>query len=157
MGWLVVAGVIGALLALAVVLDRRQHARVRMWDGQMLPPLPRRPWRQSVAPYLACYAGFAVLLGLEYGVFAIWRWTLLDLLGAVVSAGEWDLALYGFSLVLLVLAMLLFAMVAEPYLREGVDRRQLRERFARLALILLLFSGMGVLLTWLTTALVRLP
>lgn len=150
--WAVVGGVLAAVVLLAAAVDRRERARARIWDGQVLPPPPRRPWRQAVAPYLACYAGFALLLVLEYAVFAVWRSTLLDLLGAFVSASEWDTALYGFGLVLLVMALLLFAMAAEPYLRAGVERRRVRERFLRLALLLVLAIGVGALLTWVAAA-----
>jgi O-antigen/teichoic acid export membrane protein len=83
--------------------------------------------------YVGCYALYAFLLVLSYGVFVIWSQTILLALGVFVDQQEVTPALWGVGVLVLGTSLYLFVLVAEPYLRDGVPKRQLRARFLRIA------------------------
>lgn len=121
-------------LLLTMLVGRWERASGRLgFDGQVLDAPAGRRWWQNYAPYAACYLYFALLLVLEYGVFSVWRWALLEFSVRVTSAGRGGAFVYGVGLIVLVMALLLVALGAEPYLRAGVERRRLLRRFNKLA------------------------
>ncbi len=94
--------------------------------------------------YLACYALYAVVLVLSYGVFVVWSQTIL--LGLGVFEDNFDLtpALWAGGIVVVGFALYLLVLVAEPYLRNGVPKRQLRRRFLRMAVPLAAIIIVGI-------------
>ncbi len=82
--------------------------------------------------YLACYGLFVVLLVLCYGLFLVWRETVFMAMVAIGGTGNATSALYGLVVVLIGLALFVVVMAGEPYLRKGVTRRRLGERFFKL-------------------------
>ena len=91
--------------------------------------LSEKRWSPGPVNYVACYALYVLLVVLGVTVLFIWPTTLVALIGAFI----------GLSLFALVMA-------GEPYLRHGVQRRQLRRRFVRLAVPLGLLTVLGVVL-----------
>ena len=64
----------------------------------------------------------------------LWPDTILALIGVTLGATPANRAIFMISLILMGLGSLIVALAAETYLREGVRRGQLVERFLRLAL-----------------------
>ena len=87
--------------------------------------------------YLRCYLLFAVLLALCYVAFVVWQGAISILVGVLLQRSEGSQAALGVGAVFLGLALFGFVMAAEPYLRGGVERGQLRARFFRLMLPLI--------------------
>ena len=83
--------------------------------------------------YVVCYVLYALILVMSYGAFVIWSQTVLLGLGAFVDAPQAVPALWGGGVLILGIAAFLLVLVAEPYLRDGVQKRQLRRRFVRVA------------------------
>lgn len=83
--------------------------------------------------YLACYALYALLLVLCYLVFVIWLQTIQLVLPLVDENQDPGPALLGLGAIVVGLSLYLLVLVAEPYLRGGVPKGQLRARFLRLA------------------------
>ena len=103
----------------------------------------------------ACSALSAVVLALAVAVLLLWRTTLLALSAALLGASDLTPLLYGTVMALLGLGLFVLTMAAEPYLRSGVRRRQLRRRFARLAVPLAIAWGLGFVLQIVAVSLVR--
>lgn len=96
-------------------------------------PLPDpRSWSLMLA-YVICYVLYALILVLSYGVFVIWSQTILLGLGAFVDGPQVVPALWGAGVLVLGISAFLLVLIAEPYLRDGVQKRQLRRRFLRIA------------------------
>jgi hypothetical protein len=93
--------------------------------------------------YVLCYVLYALILALSYGLFVIWSQTILLALGTFVDGPQMIPALWGAGLVFIGTCAYLLVLVAEPYLRGGVRKRQLRRRFLRLAgpLVAIIFIG----------------
>ena len=110
---------------------------------------------QLLVSYGACYTLYAVVFALAVAVLLLWRTTVLALSAAVL--GESDLAplLYGAVMALLGFGLFVLTLAAEPYLRTGIRRRQLRRRFARLAVPLAIAWGLGFVLQIVAVALVQ--
>src|ERR671932_2214712 len=89
--------------------------------------------RNKVIDYLICYALYAVLLVLCYFVFVTWTSLVLGLIKAFLCLNAANSAIYSFFLVLLGLALFILVMAAEPYLRGGIRRQRVVQRFARFA------------------------
>ena len=100
----------------------------------------------QLVSYAACYALYAVVFALAVAVLLLWRTTVLALSAAVLGASDLTPLLYGTVMALLGLGLFVLTMAAEPYLRSGVRRRQLRRRFARLAVPLAIAWGLGFVL-----------
>jgi hypothetical protein len=83
--------------------------------------------------YVLCYVLYALILALSYAVFVIWSQTILLALGAFVDGAQAIPALWGAGLVFIGICAYMLVLVAEPYLRGGVQKRQLRRRFLRIA------------------------
>ena len=96
--------------------------------------------------YVACYVLYALLLALDIAVLLIWRVTILVLIATFIGPSPANSAIYGFSLVVLGIALFGLIIAAEPYLRNGVKQGRLLYRSARLALPLGLFGMLGLLL-----------
>src|SRR5919199_5045882 len=99
--------------------------------------------RNKVVDYLICYALYAVLLVLCYFVFVTWTSLVLGLIGAFLGPTVANGTIYSFFLVLLGLALFVLIMVAEPYLRGGIRRQQVVQRFARIAIPLVVAEVIG--------------
>lgn len=84
--------------------------------------------------YVACYGLFLLLVALGYAVFLTWRRTALMIVFAVVGVNDSTSIIYGAIMLLIILALFGLVMLAEPYLRTGVQRQQLAGRFVTLAL-----------------------
>jgi hypothetical protein len=103
--------------------------------------------------YVLCYAFYAVLLALSYVVFVIWSQTILLALGAFVDGPEQIPALWGVGLIVVGFSAYLLLLVAEPYLRGGVQKRQLQRRFLRIAGPLVAIIVVGIVIQELIRAL----
>src|ERR687885_662382 len=103
------------------------------YNGDMLDPagVPRLNWRTDVLPYVVCYVCYAILLGMEYVVFVIWRAAIINLIDTFVTANQASTFLYITGTVLLGTILFILALVAEPMLRTGVQERRLVRRFVR--------------------------
>ena len=95
--------------------------------------------------YVICYVLYALTLVLSYGVFVIWSQTILLGLGAFVDGPQVVPALWGAGVLLLGISAFLLVLVAEPYLRDGVQKGQLVGRFLRLAGPLVAMILVGVI------------
>src|ERR687886_2782021 len=102
--------------------------------------------RNKVIDYLVCYALYAVLLVLCYFIFVTWTSLVLGLIGAFLGPTVANGTIYSFFLVLLGLALFVLIMAAEPYLRGGIRRQQVVQRFARIAVPLVVFEIIGELI-----------
>ena len=99
--------------------------------------------------YALSFGLFIVLLVIGYlAVFVVWREALLAMLSVVLQGRHWSVSrlLYMLGIVALSVSAFIFLMAAEPYLRVGVERHDLRRRFLRLfvPLVLLMIIGMVV-------------
>ena len=83
--------------------------------------------------YVACYGLYAVLLILCYILFLVWKEMFTLLLSAINGDNFSNTALYALIVVLIGLVLFVVAMGSEPYLRAGVARRKLLQRFALVA------------------------
>jgi len=104
--------------------------------------------------YLACYALWFVLIALSFLVFSVLKTAALVVIGALDDNTIGIPAVYGAVLIVLGLCLFGVVMAAEYYLRSGVEKRQLRRRFARLALPLVACIVLGVVVVEVGT---RLP
>jgi hypothetical protein len=93
--------------------------------------------------YVLCYALYAVLLALSYVVFVIWLHTSSLLIG-VAMGDEARSAGYGLAVLGIGIGLFGVVMIGEPYLRGGVRRGQIRQRFLRLALPLAGTIALGI-------------
>lgn len=94
--------------------------------------------------YLVCYVLFAALLVLCYVTFVAWQQAITLVVGVVLDRSEGVQAAIGLGAVFVGMALFLFVMGAEPYLRGGVERGLVRRRFVRLLLPLLGALLLGV-------------
>ena len=97
--------------------------------------------------YALSFGLFIVLLVLAYlAIFVIWRSTLLSMYVVVMEGRHWSVTrlLYLLSIVALTICGFIFVMAAEPYLRGGVERRDLARRFLRLFVPLLVLTILGL-------------
>jgi hypothetical protein len=97
--------------------------------------------------YALSFSLFALLLAIGYlTIFIIWREALLSVLAAVMQGRHWSISrlLYMLSIVSLAVGGFVFLMAAEPYLRTGVERRDLRRRFMKLFIPLAALAVIGM-------------
>ena len=99
--------------------------------------------RNKVVDYLICYALYAVLLVLCYFIFVTWTSLVLGLIGVFLGPTVANSTIYSFFLVLLGLALFILIMAAEPYLRGGIRRQRVVQRFARFAVPLVVVEIVG--------------
>ncbi len=104
-------------------------------------------WRQRLLRFLACYLLYTLLLALAVvAVFVIWPTTMITVLAVFNAGSRWNHFLYLVSMLLLGTSLFILVMAAEPYLRNGIQRRQLLRRFARLVVPVGIIGLLGVLL-----------
>ena len=113
-------------------------------------------WREKLLGYLLCYSLYVVLIALSYVVtFMIWRWALVAMIAAFMGRSDANRLIYMLGMLFAGMGVFVLVMAAEPYLREGVRRRQLRRRFVRMAAPLGIAGILGLLL--LGVASTRIP
>src|SRR5215218_2470791 len=89
--------------------------------------------QRLIARYLACYALFTTVIALSILViFGIWRNTITMLVVRYVEKPWAYNAYQSFGLIALTILGFILVMTAEPYLRDGVARKQLMKRFGKL-------------------------
>lgn len=91
---------------------------------------------------------FLVLLVVGYvAIFIVWREALLDMLAVVLQGRHWSISrlLYMLGVVGLTIVGFIYLMAAEPYLRVGVERHDLRRRFLRLFIPLAVITIIGLI------------
>ena len=105
------------------------------------------------ADYVVCYALYAAILVLGYVVYLVWKKTALFVVLAIFGGGQATSATYGTVGLLVLIALFVVAMIAEPYLRTGVRCGQTSHRFTVLATSLGLVIALGLALQVLLSAL----
>ncbi len=96
--------------------------------------------------YLACYALYnGLIIPGTIAVFLIWRSAILVMLAAFMSRSQANRLIYLASMALLGLCAFILVMAAEPYLRNGMERRQLMRRFRKLAIPLVIAGALALL------------
>lgn len=118
------------------------------------PPAPtsRRPARKSIyfshqptfLEYAGTYALLLVLLGLSSALCVVWYPAALLIIGVLLEGSQAIPVTFMTTLVLIVFAMFAVVMCAEPYLRHGLWRQEVRARFARLAIPLAVIVLLGL-------------
>jgi len=105
------------------------------------------PKRPVLLDYLLCYGLYALLIicGVVV-VFVIWPSAILAMIAAFMGRSQANRIVYMALMLLLGLGLFILVMAAEPYLRHGMERRQLLRRFGRLALPVVIAGGLGLLL-----------
>ncbi len=104
--------------------------------------------RQKFLAYLLCYVFYVLLLVLAVALFFIWRTAIRAVVEATMP--WYSLArsiVYLLPTTLMGFGVFILAMVAEPYLRTGILRRDLVRRFARLAVPMSIALVLGLLIT----------
>lgn len=106
-------------------------------------------WRPGAVDYAVFFALYAIILALSYVFFLVWYTALRLLVGEILEPGN-SATRSAFQGVLLVLALPLFIFVlsAYYYLNSGLKgrRRDLRGRFVRLAVPMVIAIALGGLL-----------
>jgi hypothetical protein len=101
---------------------------------------------RHVGAYILCYSLWAVIFVLSLVVLAVWRYVVVDLIAVLIGESYANRALYQLSMLLLGIGAFMLVLGAEAYLRTGVPRRQVVQRFARLAIPLAGAVVLGLLL-----------
>lgn len=109
--------------------------------------------RLSPREFLLCYTMYALLVGLGFLVaFVIWPPMIVAVTIAVTNSRWIIRGVFPFSMLLLGGAWLLLVLAAGSYLRNGIARGLLWQRFMRLAMPLVLAAVLGMALTRLSLA-----
>ena len=97
--------------------------------------------------YLACYGLYLLLIvGGAATLFLVMRPALLALIVMLLGQSRANRIVYLAAITLLGLGLFILVMAAEPYLRNGVARRQLLRRFIRLASPVVVAAILGLLI-----------
>ena len=102
--------------------------------------------RGLMQAYAVCYSLFLLLFALSILVFFVWRAAILALIAAFGTRSAVNSLLYLGPMTLIAIVLFLVVMAAETYLRNGVERRQLRRRFFRFATPLIIAVVLGLLI-----------
>ncbi|MBA3943258.1 MAG: hypothetical protein H0X37_01695 [Herpetosiphonaceae bacterium] len=102
--------------------------------------------REQMLAYLVCYGLLLLLLALSILVFFVWRAAILAMIAAFMGRSPANSLVYLVPMTLLGIVLFLFIMAAETYLRTGVERRQLRRRFTRFVVPLIIALVVALLL-----------
>jgi hypothetical protein len=137
--WGVVPGIalgvaIVVIILMLVVLARRQQ-RMESAAGHDVLPASGVPAGPPIRAYVLCYALFFLILLLSVAVFFDWTQNLRVLLAAADLRWELNRLLYMLGMAFIGFSMFILVAAAEPYLRRGVERRNLAHRFLRLMLV----------------------
>jgi hypothetical protein len=96
--------------------------------------------------YLVCYVLYVLLiLGGVAALIMVVRPAILALIVALLGNSQANRIIYLASMTLLGLGLFILIMAAEPYLRNGIERRQLLRRFIRIATPVIVASILGAL------------
>jgi hypothetical protein len=100
----------------------------------------------TLRSYLACYALYiGLIIPGTVAVFLLWRNAILALLAAFMGRSQANRLIYLASMVLLGLGAFILVMAAEPYLRNGMPRKQLMRRFRKLVIPLAIAGALALL------------
>ncbi len=102
--------------------------------------------RELRLAYIACYGLLLLLFVLSILVFFVWRAAVITMIAAFIGTSAANSLLYLGPMTLLGIVLFLVVMAAEAYLRTGVERRQLRRRFTRFAVPLVIAAVVALLL-----------
>ena len=103
--------------------------------------------KPTVLHYVVCYLLFILLIVIgTVSVLEIWRVAILEFLSTFMRGNFATPAILEFTIVLMMLGLFLLVLIAEPYLRQGVQRGLLLRRWLRLAVPLAAFGIIGLLL-----------
>lgn len=109
--------------------------------------------KPQLVDYIVCYMLYATLFVLGYvTVFSVWRQAILTLLVATLDDTYTIRTIYLVSILLMGIVLFVMVFVAEIYLRDGIPRQQLRRRYTRLAVPLLVICLLGMLVRALSLA-----
>jgi hypothetical protein len=149
MGWLIGMVVSLVLIIIFVVLlarrERRMNPEAFALANSSANTAALGGW---AAPYILCYALYALLVGLGAVVFFVWPDAIKLLLALLGMSWEASRFLYVAGVTLAGLVAFAGVLAAEPYLRSGVDRHLLLPRFLRAALALGAFGLLGLVVRW---------
>lgn len=101
----------------------------------------------GINAYLLAYGMWAILIIIGAASIFIWRETLLTLIAVYFGRQGSNRAFFQVGILVLGFAVFLTILGAEPYLRSGVERHRLGQRFLRLAIPLLVFGVVGLVIT----------
>ncbi len=117
------------------------------------PELPKPPpfTKREYLSYVACYILYFCLVAVSIASYFLWPPAILALIVAFADPSDFQRPLYAAGNFLIVLILFGLLIAAEPYLRAGVQRRQLWRRFAHvlaalggIALLALLVRQLGL-------------
>ncbi len=99
--------------------------------------------------YLACYALYiGLIIPGTIAVFLIWRNAIVVMIAAFLGRSQANQLVYLASVLFLGLGAFILVMAAGPYLRNGLQRRQLMRRFRKLAIPLVIAAAVALLVLW---------
>jgi hypothetical protein len=102
--------------------------------------------RHTLGAYVACYALYiGLIIPGTITVFLIWRNAIVAMIRRFLAGNQANQLIYLASMALLGLGAFILVMAAEPYLRSGVERRQLMRRFRKLAIPLVIAGALALL------------
>lgn len=106
------------------------------------------PWQQRAwVRYTLCYLLYIVLVILAaVVVFFVWRQTFLVIISLIAGTTRVSPVSYMLCMIVSTFAAFILLMIAEPYLRNGVEKYLLWRRFARLAIPLAIIGAVGLIL-----------
>ncbi len=114
-----------------------------------------RKTKRQLGPrdYVIIYVLYGVLIVLASVVaFVIWPPVIVAVTLVLTNNSMWvHRGVYPFAMVLIGMGWLALVVTAEGYLRNGMERQELRPRFRRLALPLALLGALGLLLGYVAT------
>jgi hypothetical protein len=94
--------------------------------------------------YISLYVLYALIIAMAYYVVVhVWPSAVVVMIGAFLGHTAANRLAYMLSMVLVGIAMFVVVMAAEPYLRRGMEQRQLLVRFARVAVPIGLVGLLG--------------
>jgi len=100
----------------------------------------------NLRSYVACYALYiGLLIPGTLAVLFIWRNAILAMLAAFLGRSQANRLIYLASMAILGLCGFILVMAAEPYMRSGIPRGRLMQRFRKLAIPLVIAGALGLL------------
>lgn len=146
MDFLLVASTAIILIIILVVALERRDRRTQGVDSHTgrwveVPKPPPFTKRESLS-YVACYIFYFCLIAVSIASYFLWPPAILVLIVALSSESDFQRLLYVVGNLLIVLVLFGLLIAAEPYLRAGVQRRQLPRRFAH---VLAALGGIALL------------
>src|SRR5262245_57393003 len=119
---------------------------ISLWNESCAMAETRTPKQPTWLEYLACYALYILLVvGSAATLFLVLRPALLALIVALLGQSRVNRIVYLGGITLLGGGLFILVMAAEPYLRNGVERRQLLRRFFRIGTPVIVAAVLGLL------------